>query len=98
MGKQNLRNLLEPKKSELSELQRLCRDTQKQIDDAVEQGNDALLSLQDEYEKIAERKRQLLRDIEGLETELERLKKKVSVAENTYGNYLAEIRKGRDEI
>lgn len=96
MAKQNLSKLLKPKRNELSELQRLCKDTKKQIDDAVEQGNNALLSLQDEYNEIAEKKRQLLRDVEKLEGELEGLKKKINYAENTYGKYLEEIKGGKE--
>lgn len=97
MAKQNLNKLLKPKKNELSELQRLCKDTKKQIDDAVEQGNNALLSLQDEYNEIAEKKRQLLRDVESLEGKLEGLKKKINYAENTYGKYLEVIKGGEDK-
>jgi len=95
MEKKNLKSLLQPKRNELSELQRLCRETQKQIDDAVEQGNDTLLTLQDEFEELAKKKRELLRDIEKLEDRWERLRKKVSYTENTYGEYLNAIREGK---
>ena len=54
MKSQKLNSLLEPKKNELAELQRLLKATQNQIDDAVEQGNNALLSLSDEFEELAE--------------------------------------------
>jgi hypothetical protein len=53
MKSQKLNSLLEPKKSELAELQRLLSATKNQIDDAVEQGNNALLSLSDEFEELA---------------------------------------------
>ena len=85
MKSQKLNSLLEPKKNELAELQRLLKATQNQIDDAVEQGNNALLSLSDEFEELAEKKRQLLRDIEGLEERLKEMKDKINYAENTYG-------------
>lgn len=96
MRSQKLNNLLEPKKNELSELQKLLKATRKEIDDAVEQGNDALLSLNDEYEELAEKKRQLLRDIESLEDRLNEMKDKINYTENTYGKYLNTIRKERE--
>ena len=92
MKNRSLNNLLEPKKSELAELQRLLKATQNQIDDAVEQGNNALLSLADEFEELAEKKRQLLREIEDLEDRLGEIKDKLNYAENTYGKYLAKIK------
>ena len=95
MEKKNLKSLLQPKRNELSELQRLCRETQKQIDDAVEQGNDTLLTLQDEFEELAKKKRELLRDIEKLEDRLENIRTKIGYAENTYGKYLDAIREGK---
>ena len=97
MKSQKLNSHLKKKKSELSELQRLLKATKKQIDDAVEQGNDALLSLRDEYEELAEKKRQLLRDVEDLEGRLGDIRAKLSYAENTYGRYLNAIREGKDE-
>lgn len=97
MAKQKLSDLLEPKKNELSGLQRLLKDTQKQIDDAVEQGNNALLDLQDEFEELAEKKRELLREIEKLEEQFEHLTKKVKYAENTYGGYLEAIKEKKNE-
>lgn len=96
MKSQKLNSLLEPKKNELAELQRLLKATQNQIDDAVEQGNNALLSLNDEFEELAEKKRQLLRDIEGLEERLNEMKDKINYTENTYGKYLNTIRKERE--
>ena len=96
MKSQKLNSLLEPKKNELAELQRLLKATQNQIDDAVEQGNNALLSLNDEYEELAEKKRQLLRDIESLEDRLKDMKEKLNYTENTYGKYLNTIKKERD--
>lgn len=92
MKSQKLNSLLEPKKNELAELQKLLKSTKNQIDDAVEQGNNALLSLSDEFEELAEKKRQLLRDIESLEDELKELKDKVSYTENTYSKYLSTIK------
>lgn len=92
MKSQKLNSLLEPKKNELAELQRLLSATQSQIDNAVEQGNNALLSLSDEFEELAEKKRQLLRDIDDLEERYKKLKDKLNYAENTYGKYLATIR------
>jgi predicted nucleic acid-binding Zn-ribbon protein len=89
--------LLEPKKNELAELQRLLKATQNQIDNAVEQGNNALLSLNDEFEELAEKKRQLLRDIEGLEERLKNMKDKLNYAENTYGKYLATIKENESD-
>lgn len=97
MKSQRLNSLLEPKKNELAELQRLLRTTQSQIDDAVEQGNNALLSLSDEFEELAEKKRQLLRDIDELEDRYEKLKNKLNYAENTYGKYLATIKENENE-
>jgi predicted nuclease with TOPRIM domain len=96
MKSQKLNSLLEPKKNELAELQRLLKATQNQIDDAVEQGNNALLSLNDEFEELAEKKRQLLRDIESLEDRLNEMKDKINYTENTYGKYLNTIRKERE--
>ena len=92
MKNQKLNSLLEPKKNELAELQRLLKATQNQIDSAVEQGNDALLSLRDEYEELAEKKRNLLREVEDLEGRLGEIKDKLTYAENTYGKYLATIK------
>lgn len=97
MARQSLNKLLEPKRNELSELKRLCSDTKKQIDEAVEQGNNALLTLQDEYEELAEKKRELLRSIEKLEDQFEHLSKKVKYAENTYGGYLETIKGVKNE-
>jgi predicted nuclease with TOPRIM domain len=85
--------LLEPKKDELAELKKLLKATSSQIDDAVEQGNNALLSLNDEYKELAEKKRGLLREIEKLEDRLGELRDKLNYAENTYGRYLEEIKK-----
>lgn len=95
MKSQKLNSLLEPKKNELADLQRLLMATQNQIDDAVEQGNNALLSLSDEFEELAEKKRQLLRDIEKLEDRLNDMKDKLTYAENTYGKYLATIKESK---
>ena len=97
MKSQKLNSLLEPKKNELAELQRLLKATQNQIDSAVEQGNNALLSLSDEFEELAGKKRQLLRDIESLEDELKKLKDKVSYTENTYSKYLSTIKDYKED-
>lgn len=85
------------KNSELAELQRLLKATQSQIDNAVEQGNNALLSLSDEFEELAEKKRNLLREVEDLETRLGEIKDKLTYAENTYGKYLATIKNYKGE-
>lgn len=77
---------------DLASLRRLLADTESQIDRASKEGNDALLSLQMEYEELAEKKRQLLREIEKLEKKRDELKSKTEVAENIYGEYLNEIR------
>lgn len=97
MKSQKLNSLLKPKKSELSELQQLLKKTQEQIDNAVEQGNDALLSLSDEFEELAEKKRKLLRDIDELEERYSKLKDKLNYAENTYGKYLATIKNYKED-
>lgn len=88
-------NELTKNRKELSTLRQLLRDTRKQIDDSVEQGNTALLDLQQEYDELAERKRELLREIERLETKRDELKSKMSAAENIYGEYLDAIRTGK---
>lgn len=82
-------------RKELSTLRQLLRDTKKQIDDSVEQGNNALLDLQQEYDELAERKRELLREIERLTDKRDELKLKLNAAENTYGQYLDAIRAGK---
>ena len=97
MKSQKLNSLLEPKKNELAELQRLLKATQNQIDDAVEQGNNALLSLSDEFEELAEKKRGLLREVEDLEDRLKKIKDKLNYAENTYGKYLEAIKEKESE-
>ena len=97
MRSQKLNNLLEPKKKELAGLQKLLKATQNQIDNAVEQGNSALLSLSDEFEELAEKKRNLLREVEDLETRLGEIKDKLNYAENTYGKYLKAIKENESE-
>lgn len=82
-------------RKELSTLRQLLRTTQKQIDDSVEQGNNALLDLQREYDELAERKRELLREIERLTNKRDEIKLKMNAAENTYGQYLDAIRVGK---
>lgn len=76
-------------------MRKLLRATQKQIDDSVEQGNNALLDLQQEYDELAERKRELLREIEQLTNKRDEIKSKMSAAENIYGQYLEAIRAGK---
>lgn len=76
-------------------MRQLLRTTQKQIDDSVEQGNNALLDLQREYDELAERKRELLREIEQLTDKRDEIKSKMSAAENIYGQYLEAIRAGK---
>ena len=90
----NLNELTKGRK-ELSTLRQLLRATQKQIDDSVEQGNNALLDLQREYDELAERKRELLREIERLTNKRDEIKLKMNAAENTYGQYLDAIRVGK---
>lgn len=90
----NLNELTKGRK-ELSTLRQLLRTTQKQIDDSVEQGNNALLDLQREYDELAERKRELLREIERLTNKRDEIKLKMNAAENTYGQYLDAIRVGK---
>lgn len=97
MQKQSLNSLLKPKRDELSDLQKLLKTTKGQIDDAVEQGNDALLSLHYEYEELAEKKRSLLREVEKLEDKLNKIQEKLSYAENTYGKYLEAIKEKTEE-
>ena len=97
MKSQKLNSLLEPKKNELAKLQKLLKATQNQIDDAVEQGNNALLSLSDEFEELAEKKRNLLREVEDLEARLGEIKDKLNYAENTYGKYLETIKENKSE-
>lgn len=94
MGTINLSELTKGRK-ELSTLRQLLRTTQKQIDDSVEQGNNALLDLQREYDELAERKRELLREIERLTNKRDEIKLKMNAAENTYGQYLDAIRVGK---
>lgn len=96
--KRKLKSLLEPKRSELAELQKLLKTTRTQIDDAVEQGNDALLTLSEEFEELAEKKRKLLREVEDLEDRLKDIKNKLNYAENTYGEYLRAIKDGNKNV
>jgi len=80
---------------ELADLRQLLAKTRKEIDDASESGNEALLNLQLEYEELAEKKRELLREIEKLENQRDGLQDKLRAAENTYGQYLKQIRAGK---
>lgn len=90
----NLNELTKGRK-ELSALRQLLRTTKQQIDDSVEQGNNVLLDLQHEYDELAERKRELLREIERLTNKRDEIKLKMNAAENTYGQYLDAIRVGK---
>lgn len=76
-------------------MRQLLRNTRKQIDESVEQGNNALLDLQRDYDELAERKRELLREIERLENKRDEIKSKMNAAENIYGQYLDAIRAGK---
>lgn len=82
-------------RKELTTMRRLLRDTKQQIDDATEQGNEALLDLKEEYEQLAEKKRQLLREIEQLEEKRDNLLGKTKAAESIYGEYLKAIKEKR---
>lgn len=77
---------------ELAGLRSLLAKTEKEIDEAAETGNEALLNLQSEYEELAEKKRELLREIEELTAKRDEIKDKMRAAENIYGEYLREIR------
>ena len=68
----------------------------EQLKKAIEQGNEALLDLQYEYELLAEKKRSLLREIDELIGKKERYKNKMEAAENLYGKYLAAIKEGKE--
>ena len=68
----------------------------EQLKKAIEQGNEALLDLQYEYEMLAEKKRNLLREIDELEEKKERYENKMEAAENLYGRYLEAIKEGKE--
>lgn len=68
----------------------------EQLKKAIEQGNEALLDLQYEYEMLAEKKRNLLREIDELEDKKERYENKMEAAENLYGRYLEAIKEGKE--
>ena len=93
----NLSNLLAPDdRTELSDLKSLLKKTEEQLSSAMEQGNKALLTLQDEYNELAEKKRKLLLEIDELTAKKERLENKTELAENLYGKYIEAIRKGKE--
>lgn len=96
--KNNLSSLLEPAddRTELVDLKSLLKKTQDQLSSAVEQGNQALLDLQDEYNELAEKKRKLLLEIDELTAKKERLESKTEMAENLYGKYIEAIKKGKE--
>lgn len=93
----NLNSLLKPAddRTELADLKSLLKRTQDQLSSAVEQGNQALLDLQDEYNELAEKKRKLLLEIDELTAKKERLESKTEIAENLYGKYIDAIKKGK---
>lgn len=93
MAKTSLDNLI-GEKEELRHLRQLLKTTKKQIDDAAETGNQSLLEMQLDYEKLAAKKRDLLREIEQLERKRDELKGKTEAAETLYGKYLKEIKDG----
>ena len=76
-------------------MRQLLRDTKKQIEGSVEQGNNALLDLQTEYDELVERRNDLLREIETLTNRRDEIKSKMNAAENIYGQYLDAIRAGK---
>ena len=71
-------------------------DSLDQLKKAIEQGNEALLDLQYEYELLIEKKRRLLREIDSLISKKERYKNKMEAAENLYGKYLEAIKEGKE--
>lgn len=93
----NLSKLLSPDdRTELTDLKSLLKKTEEQLSSAMEQGNKALLTLQDEYNELAEKKRKLLLEIDELTAKKERLENKTELAENLYGKYIEAIRKGKE--
>ena len=95
MSKSSLDNLI-GEKEELRSLRQLLKDTKKQIDDATETGNQSLLEMQLDYEELAAKKRDLLREIEQLEHKRDELRGKTEAAETLYGKYLKQIKDGLD--
>lgn len=89
---EELSSLVGKGKGELADLRSLLARTRKEIDDASEAGNEALLNLKLEYEELAEKKRNLLREIEELEDKRDNVERKIRAAENIYGQYLDEIK------
>lgn len=71
-------------------------DSLDQLKKAIEQGNEALLDLQYEYELLIEKKRRLLREIDSLISKKERYENKMEAAENLYGKYLEAIKEGKE--
>ena len=66
-----------------------------QLKSAIEQGNEALLDLQYQYDLLAEKKRRLLREIDELVDKKNKYENKIEAAENIYGKYLEAIKKGK---
>ena len=87
------------KQNKLNSLLDKSNNELKQLEDAIKQGNEALLDLQYQYELLADKKRRLLREIDDLLGKKENYENKIEAAESLYGEYLSEIKKGRsDEV
>ena len=85
------------KQNKLDSLLDKSNDELQQLKNAIEQGNEALLDLQYQYELLAEKKRKLLREIDDLLGKKEKYENKIEAAENIYGKYLDAIKKGKDD-
>lgn len=83
------------KHDKLSSLLDKNNDDLKQLEDAIKQGNEALLDLQYQYELLADKKRRLLREIDDLLGKKENYENKIEAAESLYGKYLSAIKEGR---
>lgn len=83
------------KQDKLSSLLDKNNDELKQLEDAIKQGNEALLDLQYQYELLADKKRRLLREIDDLLGKKENYENKIEAAESLYGKYLSAIKEGR---
>ena len=94
--KTKLRNLKQNRLNKLLDKDSYNDRGLEQLKKAIEQGNEALLDLQYEYEMLAEKKRNLLREIDELEDKKERYENKMEAAENLYGRYLEAIKEGKE--
>lgn len=83
------------KQDKLSSLLDKNNDELKQLENAIKQGNEALLDLQYQYELLADKKRRLLREIDDLLGKKENYENKIEAAESLYGKYLSAIKEGR---